>query len=416
MILLESKQWVTDFKKDCLFSTTIKFHDTIKRQKPTLFSDVSKPKPKKDTNYEVVKANQNVLGKLLTLSANAQQLIDFEAALSFPLYHVPFSLAYPDRAKRPTQKSKLFEIVLEGSSDPVDTHQQREVSTLIIDMITHYKVISTSLPQAFEEWIPRFLQTIQKGYKRIDIVADTYRDFRIKSRERLKRAATAKLLIKSVQCKIPRNVNKFFSNNDNKSCLIDSTFDYIKTHPIKCLTILNCDTIILFRDTSCETVNHHECQPYKELKSDQEEADTKVILHALSVLPTSNDNVRISSPSGDMDIFVIALGTIAQRSRVKFDYGNGSNRKEMWLDQINLRADRRQALIGFHSFTGNDYVSAFFCKGKGVCWKMMIKNDLVFEIITQLGDDWEPSQQIKLFLKRYVCRLYGSKKDTVNTV
>ena len=173
------------------------------------------------------------------------------------------------------------------------------------------------------------------------------------------------MLITSVQCKILRNANKFFSNNDNKSHLIDLTFYYIKTHPIKCLTILKCDTIILSGDTSCEIVNHHECRPYEELKSDQEEADTKVVLHALSVLSTSNDNVCIRSPSGDTDIFVIALGTIAQRSRVKFDYGNGSNRKEIWLDQINLRADRRQALIGLHSFTSNGYVSPFSILSQG---------------------------------------------------
>ena len=111
-------------------------------------------------------------------------------------------------------------------------------------------MISTNLPQTFEEWILRFLQTIQKGYKRIDIVADTYRDFSIKSGERLKRGWTAKLLIKSVQCKIPRNVNKFFSNNDNKSRLIDLTFDYIKIHTIKCLSILKCDTMILSGGTS----------------------------------------------------------------------------------------------------------------------------------------------------------------------
>ena len=96
------------------------------------------------------------------------------------------------------------------------------------------------------------------------------------------------------------------------------------------------------------------------MKSDQEEAGTKVALHALSVLSTLSNDACIRLTSGDTDIFVTALGTIAQRSRVKFDYGNGSNRKEIWLDQINLRADRRQALIGFHSFTGNDYVSAFF--------------------------------------------------------
>ena len=46
----------------------------------------------------------------------------------------------------------------------------------------------------------------------------------------------------------------------------------------------------------------------------------------------------------------------------------------------------------------------------------MIKNDLFVEITTQLGDDWELSQQIKLVLERYVCRLYGSKKDTVKAV
>ena len=70
-----------------------------------------------------------------------------------------------------------------------------------------------------------------------------------------------------------------------------------------------------------------ECRPYEELKSDREQADPKVVLHALSVLSTSNDNISIRSPSGDTDLFVIALGTIAQLSRVKFDYGNVSNRK-----------------------------------------------------------------------------------------
>ena len=72
-------------------------------------------------------------------------------------------------------------------------------------------------------------------------------------------------------------------------------------------------------------------------------------------------------------------------------------------------------MIGFHSFTGNEYLSAFFRKCEGVCWKMIIKNDLFVEIITQLGDDWELSQQIKLVLERYVCRLNGLK-DTVSAV
>lgn len=77
-----------DFKKDCLFSTTVKLHDKIPQQNLTLFSNCSMPKPRKDNNYEVVEANRNILGKLVTLSANARQPIDFQKALSFPLYHM----------------------------------------------------------------------------------------------------------------------------------------------------------------------------------------------------------------------------------------------------------------------------------------------------------------------------------------
>ena len=155
MILLESEQWVrrcTMISKKIACSLQPLNSTTQSNAKSRRCSVMlANPSRKKDTNYEAVKAKWNVLGKLLTLSANAQKLIDFEAALSFPLSHVPLSLAYPDRTKRSTKKSKLSETVLEGSRDPVDNHQQREVSALIIDMIAQCRVISTYLPQTFEE-------------------------------------------------------------------------------------------------------------------------------------------------------------------------------------------------------------------------------------------------------------------------
>ena len=174
--------------------------------------------------------------------------------------------------------------------------------------------------------------------------------------------------------------------------------------------------VVLSGDTSCEVVTSSYCQPFEELVSDQEEADTKVILHALNSLAALEGNVCIRSPSGDTDIFVVALGIITERSRVKFDHGNGSNRKKIWLDEIEMPVDKRQALIGFHAMTGNDYVSAFFRKGKAMCWKAMIKEDRFVEAFTRLGEDWELSDEIVTILEMYVCRLYGSKKNTVNAV
>ena len=181
-----------EFKADMLYSTTVQFHDKIKREKPCLFSDSSKPKKKKDVKSQVVEANRNVLAKLLTLAANAQEPIDFGNALEYSLYYVPLSLAYPDGSKRSTQKSKLMEVILKDRIDSPDT---KEASTLIIDMIAHYRVVSKDLPETFEKWILRFLKSVPKGYDRINIFPDTYRDFSIKAGERMKRGSSAKISV-----------------------------------------------------------------------------------------------------------------------------------------------------------------------------------------------------------------------------
>ena len=81
-----------------------------------------KQNEKKDNTSEVIKANRSILGKLLTLSANAQQLIDFEKALSYPFYNVPLSLAFPDGTKRLNQKSKLQEIIMKTRK--IDKHEK----------------------------------------------------------------------------------------------------------------------------------------------------------------------------------------------------------------------------------------------------------------------------------------------------
>lgn len=403
-----------DFKKERLHSTKTGFHESIKQQKPVLFSSSKRKKAKKNGKYEVVEANRSVLEKLLTISSNAKEPIDFNRALEFPLYHLPLSLAHPDGKIRSTSKSKLLEIVLPSNSTTMSS-LERSASNLVIDMIAHYRVISKTLPETFEDWILRFLNTLPKNYSRVDIVADTYRDFSIKSGERLKRGSGSRLLIKSMKCKTPQDIGKFFTNNENKSRLINLTFEFIKENPQKCLGLLGCNVITLSSDTYCVTVTANGNVHNDDLKSDQEEADTKVVLHALDILASSPGNVCIRSPSGDTDILVVALGVIVERSRVKLDYGNGSNRKHVWLDCISLPVDQRQALIGFHAFTGNDYVSAFFRKGKSACWKTMLKDNRFVEMFTQLGNAWELSSPLKKLLENYVCKLYGSKKLNVNS-
>ena len=125
----------------------------------------------------MIEANRNIIGKLLSISAKEEQRIDVEKALRYPLYSVPLCLA--------------------------------------------------NLPDIYKEFILKFLQTIPKRFCRVDILADCYRDNSIKSSERMKKEESSKIRIGSVMSRLPRDMNKFLMNNDNKNTLIKLIFEYI---------------------------------------------------------------------------------------------------------------------------------------------------------------------------------------------
>ena len=134
--------------------------------------------------------------------------------------------------------------------------------------------------------------------------------------------------------------------------------------------------------------------PYPELLSNQGEGDTKVVLHASKILDDDPDvTVTIRSPSGDMDIAKLMIGLLHQyRQRVILDdfHGN-SNRKSYRLSDIELENDIIELLSGFHAFTGNDFVSSLFRKGKNTCYKLVESSSRFKAAFSQLGSSWELS-------------------------
>ena len=112
-------------------------------------------------------------------------------------------------------------------------------------------------------------------------------------------------------------------------------------------------------------------------------------MHAIE--NNENDTIVVRSPSGDTDIVVLALGIIPQRHQVVI-MDNGKSRKIFKLSSIDMNDGHVQAIIGFHSFTGNHYISSFFRKGK-TCWQKMIKYDKYLRLMQQLGSSWEISDK-----------------------
>ena len=160
-------------------------------------------------------------------------------------------------------------------------------------------------------------------------------------------------------------------NGENKTRLIEIISEVIIDNKEKALKMLQTEAIYISKDQQTICITEQAANEVQELTSNQEEADTKLILHSLHALATGS-SVILRSPSADTDIMVIAFSIIwTDSDRLYVDYGSGQHRKGLLLKRIGLSDTDKDAIIGFHAFTGNDYVSTFFRKGTTTCWKTM---------------------------------------------
>jgi hypothetical protein len=60
-----------------------------------------------------------------------------------------------------------------------------------------------------------------------------------------------------------------------------------------------------------------------------------------------------------------------------------------------------------HAFSGNDYVSSFFRKGKQAVWKAVTKNTAFIDLFSSLGTEVKASEELVRCLEWFVCSLYG---------
>ena len=104
----------------------------------------------------------------------------------------------------------------------------------------------------------------------------------------------------------------------------------------------------------------------EELKSTQEEADTRIVLHCLHSAEESRANdIIIRSP--DTDVFVLVLHfTQNIEQRVLFYTGVGNRRRLIDIHLVinETGEDLCSALPALHAFRGCDSTSAFVRKGK----------------------------------------------------
>ena len=115
---------------------------------------------------------------------------------------------------------------------------------------------------------------------------------------------------------------------------------------------------------TCHLISKEEC---KVVESDYEKADTKVAFLLDHVLQRYGQHSRVilRSPSDDVDIPIIVYGNELDADlRIFLDNVTGKSRRIVEMNLSQLSSVQKRGIIGFHSLTGNDYVSSSFKRAK----------------------------------------------------
>ena len=167
--------------------------------------------------------------------------------------------------------------------------------------------------------------------------------------------------------------------------------------------------VVVAWGTECEATH----RDVRHLRSTQEEADTKIILHALDASAQGATQLSIYSP--DTDVLVLALRRYPDLcSNPCFVTGTGSSRRVINLKSIAdaLGPTKTAALPAFHALTGADVTGSFSGKGKATCWDEFDNASTpILQALANLGCGEQPDDGTRSGVEQLVCRMYQPKTD-----
>eukprot|EP00058_Branchiostoma_floridae_P019404 XP_002604894.1 hypothetical protein BRAFLDRAFT_77273 [Branchiostoma floridae] len=393
---------------------TAKFHDKLTKLKLKTFSNIStKTSAKGKTKEVILQADRNLFRHIILVAESRQ--ISMKDVLTHPLGPLPWSLANADGTLHKTNKAALAR-ELESRVPPAEDIPGP--CTCLIDGMTILQKLNGN-NMTFSGLANATMTTVLKegaNSHRIDVVFDVYRDQSIKAAERFKRGSSTALQYKTItgghQVKQWR---KFLSSANNKSCLIKFLIEEWK-RPIYREKLRN-KTLYATCEEGCYRFSKEEWVEIAELQCSQEEADTRLLLHALHAAETGSEAVVITAE--DTDVMVISLA-FAKRIPCKLyqKCGTKSRTRFIAIDQLGdtLGEEVCKALVGLHAFTGCDTVSAFSGRGKLGAFKLMLRNAEYQDAFQQLGESWTVSPDDTLFkrIERFTCQMYVSSTSVAD--
>ena len=361
------EQQFLDFSKKHLLGENPDIFTKLKRNKLQTFSSTTSVSVKNKEGKKVnIMLNRNLFARLLVIAKSRQ--VDLKELLSYSLGTFPLSLSTTTGGLVKTAKSKLAEILENEAGNPEIDASAFNNSALVIDAMAVIQSMKGKW-KTYGEFADALLNSLVKlarkyNSTRLDFVADRYPALSIKNTERQRRAdkGVQKVHIFGKDQNVPKQWKKFLSCGENKESLVVFLCEYWRACSSSQLGTVsaihvtakeNC-YVLYAGESPSDRVRSDEVSP---LRSNHEEADTRLILHAKHAAATHN-NVIIKSP--DTDVLILS---IAMQQRIEnemfFLTGTGNRCRCIPVSTIanNLGVEVSHCLPGFHAFTGNVIIS-----------------------------------------------------------
>ena len=384
------------------------------------FTNLSKSVTRKVRGKEVtLKADRNLLARLVVIGRFRK--LDRQELLTYSLGPIPLALCTSQGCLVKTNKAKMLHSLESQPEKPIVEIPGGGV--YVIDaMATIQKLDVKKLPgqRTFLDLANVLLKKIvnrakSNGSSTIHFVADTYIDQSIKNAERTKRAASGSQVMRVYGQAVPKQWKKFLSCGVNKEALLQYLFDTWKTVKVSDLRGV---TVFFAYGSKCHAFSSPsgsgpdqivDVQEIVELNSTQEEADTRMYLHASYAAKTCTD-VIIISPDTDVLVIGVSLQPLID-AQLYFHTGKGANLRTLDVKAIHesVGDEFSKALIGLHCFTGCDSVSAFYGRGKKKAFDLLLKDKTLCPAFQDLGERFDVQPDMEKELEKFVCKLYGQK-------
>ena len=252
------------------------FFDTLHKLQLKTFGSMNKKIVNVKGKELVLTVDRNLFAKMAVVAQSRN--LNMKDVLRYELGPFPWSIATCDGSLRKTNKATLSNN-LENMT--VQAENVTENSSTIVDaMAIIQKTVGTVNGNTFSD-IAKFLfhKILSEGTmsNRIDVIFDTYKDLSIKNIERSRRGTESVTFGNTLPGHKIKQFDKFLKSSANKMALIRFLADewkreYYRNH------LVNKSFFISF-ENKCWKLTTDNIEDVPELFSDQEEADTQILLH-----------------------------------------------------------------------------------------------------------------------------------------